>query len=304
MNKEKSNATNASKNAEEKTCFIVTPIGSDADPIRRHIDGIIDAVIRPELRDKGYKVIVPHRVPNPGTITKQIVQDIYNSDLVIVNLTGNNPNVMYELALRHCFNKPLILIAERGTKLPFDIVVERTIYYINDAQGVLELREQLSEALSAVEKGAYESPIYTILNTYRLEETLKAERDDSKNGKEWKQAFSLILYRLDQIEARQPEHSSGQFQSEKMYNRLLRIFPEDSSNEEIANMEADIEMALIPTLITKTDVSFDWHLDSNGVAVFRYKVRTKEAFYTFLNVVRDFCDRYSYRFEPFNPKLK
>ena len=32
-------------------CFIITPIGDDSDPIRRHIEGIIDAAIRPALCD-------------------------------------------------------------------------------------------------------------------------------------------------------------------------------------------------------------------------------------------------------------
>ena len=304
MSKEKSNVNNTPQKAAEKTCFIVTPIGSETDPVRRHIDGIIDAVIQPVLIENGYTVIVPHRVSMPGTITKQIVQDIYKSDLVVVNLTGNNPNVMYELALRHCFNKPLVLIAENGTKLPFDIVVERTINYINDAQGVLDLRDDLSDAIAAIEKGEHESPIYSILRDYQIEKLIKAKIDDSKNGEELNQALGLILNRLDRMEARQPEHISSQIQSEKMYNMLIRIYPEDSSNEEIATMEADIEVALIPTLATKAGVSFEWNIEKNGVAEFRCKARARGGLYDFLRVIQDFCNKYCYHFEHIVPKTK
>ena len=38
--------------SNKEKCFIITPIGDDTDPIRRHIDGIIDAAIRPALGEK------------------------------------------------------------------------------------------------------------------------------------------------------------------------------------------------------------------------------------------------------------
>ena len=38
--------------ANKDKCFIITPIGDDTDPIRRHIEGIIDAALRPALEDK------------------------------------------------------------------------------------------------------------------------------------------------------------------------------------------------------------------------------------------------------------
>ena len=96
-------------------CFIITPVGNENDEIRRHVDGIIDAVIIPVLKD--YQIDVPHRITNMGSITKQIIRSIYESDLVIANLTTANPNVMYEQAFRHAVGKPVITIAEEGTLL-------------------------------------------------------------------------------------------------------------------------------------------------------------------------------------------
>lgn len=87
-------------------CFIITPIGDDNDPIRRHIDGVIDAAIIPALSEK-YEIVVAHRIYEPGSITKQIISEIYEDQLVIANITNRNPNVMYELALRHAIGNPL-----------------------------------------------------------------------------------------------------------------------------------------------------------------------------------------------------
>lgn len=149
--------------ANKDKCFIITPIGDDTDPIRRHIEGIIDAALRPALEDK-YDLVVAHRISEPGSITKQIITEIYSAKLVVANLTNRNPNVMYELALRHSLGKPVIMIAEKGTPLPSDIVMERTIFYQNDARGVIELRESIVAAEKEIDYDKTESPIYNVLH--------------------------------------------------------------------------------------------------------------------------------------------
>ena len=149
--------------ANKDKCFIITPIGDDTDPIRRHIEGIIDAALRPALEDK-YDLVVAHRISEPGSITKQIITEIYSAKLVVANLTNRNPNVMYELALRHSLGKPVIMIAEKGTPLPSDIAMERTIFYQNDARGVIELRESIAAAEKEIDYDKTESPIYNVLH--------------------------------------------------------------------------------------------------------------------------------------------
>ena len=149
--------------ANKDKCFIITPIGDDTDPIRRHIEGIIDAALRPALEDK-YDLVVAHRISEPGSITKQIITEIYSAKLVVANLTNRNPNVMYELALRHSLGKPVIMIAEKGTPLPSDIVMERTIFYQNDARGVIELRENIAAAEKEIYYDKIDSPLYNLLH--------------------------------------------------------------------------------------------------------------------------------------------
>lgn len=187
-------------NETKKRCFIITPIGSDTDPIRRHVDGIFDAAIAPVLNEYGYEPLLPHRLALPGSINKQIIQMIHDSDLVIANLTNKNPNVMYELALRHCFGTPAIMIAEKGTELPFDINNQRTIFYVNDAQGVLDLKSNLKKAISELmENNSYESPIFSVLGDMKIEEQIlqKAKEKSTDNNTDM---LKLILNRLNRIE--------------------------------------------------------------------------------------------------------
>lgn len=179
---------------KRKRCFIITPIGKETDPIRRHIEGIIDAAIIPALSDK-YEIVVAHKITTPGTITKQIISEIYYDELVIANLTDRNPNVMYELALRHAIGKPVIMISDKDTILPADIIMERTIFYQNDAKGVLDLREDLIKAEKAINFDAKVGPIIDILGDISHDTSILA----SVNTEE-KEPLEYIMNRLTKIE--------------------------------------------------------------------------------------------------------
>ena len=183
-------------------CFIITPIGDDSDPIRRHIEGIIDAAIRPALCDK-YELVVAHKISEPGSITKQIIKEIDSDKLAIANLTNKNPNVMYELAFRHSLGKPVIMIAEKGTPLPSDIIMERTIFYQNDAQGVLELKDNIIAAEAKIDFNKESSPIYDVIQEsdreaqiIKISETQFVDQSDKENSN----ILWYILQKLNNLE--------------------------------------------------------------------------------------------------------
>lgn len=131
--------------SNKKKCFVVTPIGDINSKIRRHIDGIIDQAIIPALKDK-YDIEVAHREYEIGSINDRVINAVYSADLVVANLTSLNPNVMFELAIRYSFGKPAIVIAEKSSEsLPFDIIDENTIFYVNDPMGAAELSEEIKK---------------------------------------------------------------------------------------------------------------------------------------------------------------
>lgn len=176
-----------------KTCFVVTPIGKPDSEIRRHIDGLIKVAIKPALGED-YEVRAAHDYVDSMSITKQVYEKLYESDLVIVNLTGLNPNVMYELGIRFCFGKPVILIAKEGEQLPFDITEYRTAFYKDDALGFCELKEELEKVKKTIKyNGKEKSPIHDSLKEVNLFKQLDATSD--KN--EVSETLSLIMKRLD-----------------------------------------------------------------------------------------------------------
>lgn len=66
---------------------------------------------------------------NQQNILQDIVEGIYQANIVIADLTGLNPNVFYELGLAHAMNKKVIIITQELDELPFDIKSYRAIQY-------------------------------------------------------------------------------------------------------------------------------------------------------------------------------
>jgi len=156
------------QNEQGKKCFIITPIGNDNSEIFRKAKGVIDSVIKPVLQRNGFDDIKPaYEIMDSGMIGNQIINRIMNDDLVVTNLTGNNPNVMYELAVRHASAKPIIHICENGTTLPFDIKDSRTIFYTDDMLGVQELQSNFELFVKNIDysKDYMDNPIYSGIRT-------------------------------------------------------------------------------------------------------------------------------------------
>jgi hypothetical protein len=138
----------------EKKCFVITPIGKDDSEIRDHSDKLLKHIIQPIVEKLGYnEPMRADKILTPGIITMQIVEHLVNDDLVIADLTGGNPNVFYELAIRHITKKPIVQLIKKGDHIPFDVTVIRTIEFdLKDLDNVEQCKKMLEDQIREAEK--------------------------------------------------------------------------------------------------------------------------------------------------------
>lgn len=111
----------------DTTCFYVTPIGEEGSEQRRHADLFLGSLVEPALESFQLKVIRADAIDKPGTITRQIIEYLLRARLVIADLSFHNPNVFYELALRHAVRLPVVQVIRSADRVPFDLNQIRTV---------------------------------------------------------------------------------------------------------------------------------------------------------------------------------
>lgn len=152
-----------------KSCFVIMPIGS-GDVHEIHLNRY-DNIIRPAVEgfilngEQAFDVKRADFISRTGSINKKVIQNIYKADVVIADLTDLNPNVFYELGVRHSLRNGTILIALEGTKIPFDVQDLNVIFYKDRVGGekkvIPEIQEFLNELLC--NERVEDSPVFSIL---------------------------------------------------------------------------------------------------------------------------------------------
>lgn len=109
-------------------CFVVSTIGEPGSKEREDADLVLEYLIRPAVGDK-YDVARGDEDSNPGAITPQIVESILEADLVIADLSGFNPNVYYEVAIAHGYERPTVHLQIATERPAFDLKDMRLVRY-------------------------------------------------------------------------------------------------------------------------------------------------------------------------------
>ena len=166
-----------------RKCFVVSPIGDDGSDIRKNADQLFNHIIKPVCEQCGFCAIRIDHKNTPDSITQDILDSLDRYELVIADLTGQNPNVFFEIGYRASTGKPVIHLKRRGEKIPFDVSSIRTFDYdLTDLDVVAETRERLEKAILSFAyeddsdeieemEGGEGSKIISILNaiTYKLD---------------------------------------------------------------------------------------------------------------------------------------
>lgn len=127
----------------ERICFLIGPIGAPETSNRLRADRVLEGIVRPAAARVGMTVLRADQIHVPGSVMGQIIQQVLDAPLVVADLTDGNPNVFYELALRHTTRKPIIQLLPVGQRLPFDLGDSRVVLFDDATTELLALASNL-----------------------------------------------------------------------------------------------------------------------------------------------------------------
>lgn len=129
------------------TAFVLLPHNSE-------FDQIYEAIIRPSMEANGLVPLKADNIYQPGNILSQVWQEIRSAEVIVADVSGHNPNVIFELGLCYGIQRCPIILTRDPEELPFNLRNLRYIHYNNDSIGGQNLKNKLTstvkEFLSAV----------------------------------------------------------------------------------------------------------------------------------------------------------
>jgi hypothetical protein len=187
----------------KKRCFVIGPIGAEDSENRTHADWLYSGIIQPVFAEHFTDFIVERadKIPTPGMVSSQIINRLYEVELVIADLSFHNANAFYEMAIRHNVGKPIIHMIRKNEAIPFDVIPHRAIPFLVARAGDLdEAKGKLLPAISEAIRPDFkpDNPIMHALGQLQLQKTaspeLKVITDDLAAMR------SLVLELMNQVQ--------------------------------------------------------------------------------------------------------
>jgi len=206
----------STKKSPNKTCFFVSPIGKEGTEQYTKSKEVLDFIVKPaiEKADLDYHVIRADDITKSGSFVKDIIEQLNSAYIVIADLTGQNPNVFYELGVRHALSSRTIIIAQSIDDIPSDLRSYRTIIYETSAKGAKQFADKIEELLKAINNDpeASDNPVLDFIPELKNStiQSLEEENRQLKNDLE----KSL----------KQPQVKPPKIESPAFNERIKRVF--------------------------------------------------------------------------------
>ncbi len=147
---------------EKPTCGIIMPISSIDGCGKEHWDEV-RRILEESINSAGFKPSLVSDAEAIGIIQKRIVQNIYDNEIVVCDVSGKNPNVMFELGMRLAFDKPTIIVIDDKTNYSFDTAPIEHISYPRDLSyySINNFKDKLKDKIKATVESSKNDPKYT-----------------------------------------------------------------------------------------------------------------------------------------------
>lgn len=182
-------------------CFVLMPFGRKMDAAGRvtDFDAVYEQIIAPAVEDAGLEPIRADEEKIGGTIHKPMFERLMLCHYAVADITGANPNVFYELGIRHAIRpRSTVIVFAEGTVLPFDIALVRGLSYKTDGGGVpigaettrKAIADQLNEARGTATD---DSPIFQLVDHLPRWEVDHSKTDIFRKSVDYSQRYKARL---------------------------------------------------------------------------------------------------------------
>jgi preprotein translocase subunit SecB len=120
-------------------------------------------IIEEAIEKAGFEPRMVSDADEVGIIQKRIIQNVYDDPIVVCDVSGKNPNVMFELGMRLAFDKPTIIIKDDKTAYSFDTSPIEHIEYPRDLRfaRIVEFQEEIALKVKATYEKSQTDRTYT-----------------------------------------------------------------------------------------------------------------------------------------------
>lgn len=155
-------AESASAETAKKICGIVMPISAIDNCNEAHWAEVQD-ILNEAIAAAGFEPNLVSNAEDIGIIQKRIIQNLYDNPIVVCDVSGKNPNVMFELGMRLAFDKPTIIVKDDRTSYSFDTSPIEHLAYPRDLRfsQIVEFKKKLAEKIKATVEKANSDQSYT-----------------------------------------------------------------------------------------------------------------------------------------------
>jgi len=185
----------------KKKCFVIMPFSETDSLAEGKWTEIFEHEIKPAVEESGFSYKCERYKFRRANITKDILQELNSALVVIADLTDNNPNVLWELGVRHTLSKRTILIAQDKKFLPSDLKDYPIITYKYKQRPaeVSKFRREIKDKLEDIEADPDkpDNPVADFLEHKNID-LLSSQK--SENCKKLTALVSELSENLDHVE--------------------------------------------------------------------------------------------------------
>jgi tetratricopeptide (TPR) repeat protein len=177
-------------------CFVLMPFGTKIDDSSRRIDfdRIYEKIIRPACERADLDPIRADEEAVGGFIHKPMFERLMLCDYAIADLTTANPNVFYELGVRHGVRPfTTVLIFGKGMRLPFDLAPLRGLPYTLDGRGRPKTPDAdcdaLADRLRSSRDAIEDSPVFQLITDWPRPQIARVKTDIFRGVMEYSRKY-------------------------------------------------------------------------------------------------------------------